>query len=76
VKSDNLEIARFLHLKAEIRNLRSNPAQLLQVGFEILDFGFEMRNRAISNFSDFTIPRPQRETQRDASIQKSRGYRR
>jgi SH3-like domain-containing protein len=41
-ESDNLEIERFLHLKAEIQNLRSNPAQL-QVGFEFSNFGFEMQ---------------------------------
>jgi hypothetical protein len=48
-KSDKFEIARFLHLKAEIQNLRSKNAQ---VQFEFSDFGFEMQESC-----DFEIVR-------------------
>jgi hypothetical protein len=69
VKSDNFEIARFLHLKSEIRNLkldvRSRSAYSIEfdsyllLGSSNLRFlisDFRCRNRAISRLFDFTIP--------------------
>jgi hypothetical protein len=55
MKMGNREIGRFLHLKAEIQNLKSKNAP---VQFEVSDFGFEMQES-----SDFTIPLPQQQTQ-------------
>jgi hypothetical protein len=58
VKSDNLEIGGFLHLKSEIKNLKlDKPRQgsnraLRIVQFEISDFGFQMQES-----SDFEIVR-------------------
>jgi hypothetical protein len=49
--SENFEIGRFLHLKSEIRNFRSDSVQ-----FEISDFGFEMQDS--SNFE--ILPDPSR----------------
>jgi hypothetical protein len=49
VKSDDLEIARFLHLKAKIRKFKLEWSVLRS---EILDFGFEMQESC-----DFEIVR-------------------
>jgi len=49
----NFEIARILHLKSEIRNLKldGEATSISVVQFEISDFGFEMQDSC-----DFKIP--------------------
>jgi hypothetical protein len=47
----NFEIGRFLHLKSEIRNRKSDgPEHVTKVRFEFSDFGFEVQESSDFKF--------------------------